>query len=215
VPAATFRRTWSECVELLDLQPLLNKPARQLSLGQRMRCDLAAALLHAPPILFLDEPTIGLDVAVKARIRQFIKRLNREHGVTVLLTSHDLDDIEDLCSRLVMIDQGQIVFDGPLQAIKQAFGNTRTLHLFLQEAAPDALTTAQRSLPELALSDVQQAAPQELTVRVAGAQLSAGIIASRLLNLLPIYDLRIEEPSVENIVRQLYEGQLAWTGRSV
>ena len=114
VPRETFARTWRECMELLDLGPLLKRPARQLSLGQRMRCDLAASLLHAPSILYLDEPTIGLDVAVKERIRQFIRRLHRERGTTVLLTSHDLGDIEDLCQRLVMIDNGKILFDGPL-----------------------------------------------------------------------------------------------------
>lgn len=214
VPTATFRRTWSECIELLDLQPLLNKPARQLSLGQRMRCDLAAALLHAPPILFLDEPTIGLDVAVKARIRHFIKRINQEQGVTVLLTSHDLDDIENLCTHLVMIDQGQIVFDGPLQQIKERFGGARLLHLFLAETSPDALNTAQSGLPELPSANIQQPAPQQLTVRFEATGLSAGAIASRLLTLLPIHDLRVEEPSVESIVRQLYEGRLSWAGRS-
>lgn len=208
VPAATLRRTLGECIDLLDLEPLLTKPVRQLSLGQRMRCDLAAALLHAPPILFLDEPTIGLDVAVKARIRQFIQRSNQERGVTVLLTSHDLDDIEEICTRLVMIDQGQIVFDGPLQAIKDRFGSARVLHLFLHEAPADALTTAQAGLPELPPADVQQPAPQQLTVRCATTRLSAAAIAGRLLALLPIHDLRIEEPSVESIVRQLYEGQL-------
>ncbi len=159
VPAVTFRRTWGECVELLDLQPLLGKTARQLSLGQRMRCDLAAALLHAPPILFLDEPTIGLDVAVKARIRHFIKEINQQRGVTVLLTSHDLDDIEDLCTRLVMIDQGQIVFDGALAAIKARFGGARQLHLFLGEITPQALRTAQTELPELLPQQIEQPAP--------------------------------------------------------
>jgi ABC-2 type transport system ATP-binding protein len=134
--------------------------------------------------------------------------------VTVLLTSHDLDDIEDLCTRLVMIDQGKIVFDGPLEQIKARFGGTRLLHLFLGEAAPHALLTAQAELPELLAESVQQPTPHQLTVRFADSCLSAAAIAGRLLACLPIHDLRIEEPSVESIVRQLYEGQLAWTGRS-
>lgn len=208
VPEKVFAQTFSECSELLELGPLLRKPARQLSLGQRMRCDLAASLLHAPPILYLDEPTIGLDVAVKERIRQFIKRVNRERGVTLLLTSHDLSDIEDLCSRLMMIDQGRIVFDGPVKTIKERFGRERVVHLFLQEATPTALHIAQAALPELAATNLQQPEPHHLIVRFDAAQLTAGAIASRLLALLPINDLRIEEPSIESIIRQLYEGTL-------
>ncbi|MFN8491816.1 MAG: ATP-binding cassette domain-containing protein [Caldilineaceae bacterium] len=208
VPEKVFTQTFNECSELLDLGPLLRKPARQLSLGQRMRCDLAASLLHAPPILYLDEPTIGLDVAVKERIRQFIKRINRERGVTLLLTSHDLSDIEDMCSRLMMIDQGRIVFDGPVKTIKEIFGRERVIHLILQEATPTALNVAQTALPELAPTNIQQPELHHLIVRFETTHLTAGAIASRLLALLPINDLRIKEPSIESIIRQLYEGTL-------
>jgi ABC-2 type transport system ATP-binding protein len=211
VPAATFAQTLSECVELLELEPLLRKPARQLSLGQRMRCDLAAALLHAPPILFLDEPTIGLDVAVKDRLRQFIKRMNRERNVTVLLTSHDLGDIEDICTRLLMIDQGRLVFDGPLRTIRDRFGRERVIHLVLTEASPSALTIAQHALPELPAAAIQQPLPHQITVRFDAGQLTAGAIASRLLTQLPVNDLRIEEPSIEGIIKQLYEGKLQFS----
>jgi ABC-2 type transport system ATP-binding protein len=208
VPRDAFARNLDELVELLDLGPLLRMPARQLSLGQRMRCDLAASLLHAPAVLYLDEPTIGLDVAVKERIRQFIKRLNQERELTVLLTSHDLGDIEDLCVRLVMIDRGRIVFDGPLQAIKARFGRERMIHLTLHEALPTACEVANAALAGLAPMQVQQPAPHQLSVQFDATEASVGAIAGRLLAALPVDDLRIDEPTIESIIRQLYEGKL-------
>lgn len=208
IPAAAFARTLSECIELLDLEPLLRTPARQLSLGQRMRCDLAAALLHSPPILFLDEPTIGLDVAVKARIRTFIKTIQRERGVTVLLTSHDLGDIADLCQRLIMIDKGSIVFDGPLDTITARFGRNRVVHLLLSEAAPSAIAQTQAALPELPAESISQPEAHRLAIAFDAAQITAGAIAGRLFPLLPVADLRIEEPTIESIIGRLYTGSL-------
>jgi ABC-2 type transport system ATP-binding protein len=208
VPAKIFERNLREFVDLLDLGPLLPIPARQLSLGQRMRCDLAASLIHSPPVLFLDEPTIGLDVAVKARMRDFIKRIIRESEVTVLLTSHDLGDIEDLCERIVMIDRGTIVFDGPLRAIKERFGRERVIHLILRDPLPTAVDLARSELPELPASAFTQTEPHQLTVRFDPTRATPGAIAGRLLALLPVDDLRVEETSVESIVRQLYDGKL-------
>jgi len=138
VPSEAFERTLTECSDLLELVPLLPKAARHLSLGQRMRCDLAAALLHSPNILYLDEPTIGLDVAVKARIREFVRHINRTRGVTVLLTSHDLADIEFICSRLILIDQGKIIYDGALQAFKHQFESQRVIQMTLSEPTANA-----------------------------------------------------------------------------
>jgi ABC-2 type transport system ATP-binding protein len=208
IPTAAFQRSLEECIELLDLAPLLPISARQLSLGQRVRCDVAAALLHAPPILFLDEPTIGLDVAVKARIRAFIKQIQRERQVTVLLTSHDLGDIADLCQRLIMIDQGKIVFDGSLQAVVERFGGKRVIHLLLGEAAQDAVSCAQAALPEIPVNAIQQLDPHRLTIHFNATDLTAGAIAGRLFPLLPINDLQIDEPKIETIIRQLYAGEL-------
>jgi ABC-2 type transport system ATP-binding protein len=213
IPRAAFQRSLEECVELLDLSPLLRIPARQLSLGQRVRCDVAAALLHAPPILFLDEPTIGLDVAVKARIRAFIKQIQRERQVTVLLTSHDLGDISDLCRRLIMIDQGKIVFDGPIEDVMQRFGCERVVHLILADAIQNAVGQAQALLPEIPCGAIQQPDPHHLTIHFNAGQLTAGAIASRLLPALPIHDLQIDEPNIETIIRQLYTGELRFEAR--
>jgi len=208
VPRERFAANLRLFVDLLDLGPLLRTPTRQLSLGQRMRCDLVASLLHAPSILYLDEPTIGLDVSVKARIRHFIKEVNREHGVTVLLTSHDLGDIEDLCARLIMIDRGGIVFDGPLGAIKDRFGCGRVVHLLLRDACPEAGEIARAALRDLAATTVDQPEPHRVSVGFDAAATTAGAVAGRLLPVLPVDDLRIEEPSVESIIRRLYEGEL-------
>ena len=212
VPRADFQRSLEECIELLELAPLLHTPARQLSLGQRVRCDVAATLLHRPAILFLDEPTIGLDVAVKARIRAFIKQIQRERRVTVLLTSHDLGDISDLCQRLIMIDRGKIVFDGPIEAVLQRFGCERVVHLLLSQPDPDAVRQAQALLPEVPGDAVQQVDSHHLTIHFTAGQLTAGIIASRLLTALPVHDLQIDEPRIETIIRQLYAGELSFEG---
>ena len=115
-------------IETLDIGPLLDKPVRKLSLGQRMRCELAAALIHNPPLLFLDEPTIGLDVLVKLKIRDFLKEINEKYNTTILLTTHDLGDIEALCDRVVMLDNGEIIYDGELQSLKDNWAEDKEVH---------------------------------------------------------------------------------------
>src|SRR5499427_3748298 len=127
VPAAAFRRALDELTAMLELAPLLPVPVRQLSLGQRMRCDLAAALLHAPELLFLDEPTIGLDAVSKLAVRRFIQQLNKQRGVTVILTTHDMDDIEALCRRVLVIGEGRILSDGPLADLRASVTRERWL----------------------------------------------------------------------------------------
>ena len=119
VPADRYQANLKLFTELLDLGALLDRPVRQLSLGQRMRCELVASLLHDPKVVYLDEPTIGLDVVAKERIREFIQHLNQQRGVTIMLTTHDIADIEKLCKRVMIIDKGQLIYDGSLSAIKQ------------------------------------------------------------------------------------------------
>lgn len=126
VPADEFKKRLDELVQRLDLADILNRPVRKLSLGQRMRCELAASLLHNPSIVFLDEPTIGLDIVVKSEIRDFLKELNQKYETTILLTTHDLQDIEALCSRVIMLDDGQIIYDGGLQQLKEKWGGLET-----------------------------------------------------------------------------------------
>jgi ABC-2 type transport system ATP-binding protein len=126
VPADEFKKRLDELVQRLDLADILHRPVRKLSLGQRMRCELAASLLHNPSIVFLDEPTIGLDIVVKSEIRDFLKELNQKYETTILLTTHDLQDIEALCSRVIMLDDGQIIYDGGLQQLKDKWGGLET-----------------------------------------------------------------------------------------
>lgn len=209
VPQAEFSRNMDELIELLDLGPLLARPARQLSLGQRMRCDLAASLLHAPPILYLDEPTIGLDVAVKERVRRFIRERNVEKGVTVMLTSHDLSDVEGICRRIVMIDRGRIVFDGPVGRVREQFGQERSVHLVFGRPIPDAVAQAEALLKAFVKIRLEQSAPNRLSVRFDATVSSTGEVAAALLPAFPVSDLQIEETNIEAIIRRLYEGELS------
>jgi ABC-2 type transport system ATP-binding protein len=210
VPEAVYTENLRSFSQILDLEPLLPKAARHLSLGQKMRCDLAVSLLHNPSILYLDEPTIGLDVSVKVRIREFIKRVNRERGVTVMLTSHDLGDIENLCERLVMIDKGKIVYDGSLEAIKARFGGERIIQITLHEPLPSALEQAKAALAAYQSPQITQPEPYKLVIEYDSHEVAGGALMGALWPVLPINDLQTEEPSIESIIRQLYEGKLQY-----
>jgi ABC-2 type transport system ATP-binding protein len=199
VPPDRYQQNLALCNDLLELGPFLNTPVRSLSLGQRMRADLVAALLHDPPLLFLDEPTIGLDVVAKERIREFIKAMNRERGVTVILTTHDLGDIEKLCERVIIINRGRLVFDGQLANLRVRFGGGRVLVVDF-EAPPSAI-----DLPGVQLLR-REASRAWLTVRPED-----GALADLIANLIRTYqvrDLSIEEPEIEEIVRKIYEGRV-------
>ncbi len=212
LPDEAYRASFGELVEVLDLEPLLRTPARQLSLGQRMRCDLAASLLHRPPILYLDEPTIGLDVSVKARFREFIRHMHRERGLTVMLTSHDLGDIEELCDRMVMIDGGRIVYDGALAEVTSRFGWERAIHLTLTEPDETAVTSANAALAQRPGAVASQPDPTTVTVTFDSRETTAGELIRDLATALAVSDIRIEEPSAESIIRRLYEGDLQFDG---
>jgi len=204
VPADRFAKNLTTARELLDLDPVRQTPVRQLSLGQRMRGDLAAALLHSPPILYLDEPTIGLDIVAKTRIREFLAELNREEGVTILLTTHDLADIERLCSRIIVIDDGRILYDGPLTALKERFGTERQLIVDYEDAP------ANTALPD-ATPSIRVVSQEGPRVRFAFDRhvLSATQVLARADTLGTVRDMAIEEPAIEDVIRQLYEGKAA------
>lgn len=196
IPEGAYRRTRDELVAMMHLEPLLDTPVRQLSLGQRMRCDLVAALLHSPSLLFLDEPTIGLDAISKLAMRDFVQRLNRERGVTVILTTHDMDDIEALCSRILLINQGRILLDGTLDALRSHATHERDLIVDLAHEGdwidiPEA-TVVRRNGPRVQLRFDPQ--------RIAAAELIARITAR-----YPIRDLYLEHPPIEEIVARLYQ----------
>ena len=195
VPEARYRENLDAFVELLDLGPLLQTPVRQLSLGQRMRGELTASLLHDPELLFLDEPTIGLDVVAKARVREFLARQNREHGLTVLLTTHDLGDIERLCRRLIVIDHGHVIYDGDLDTLKARYGPERTLVVDLEEPAPPLEVDGARV--------VRVEGPRQW-LAFRRDEVSAARLAAAVAERARLVDLALEEPDIEDVVRRIY-----------
>ena len=193
--SAQHRARLDECIELLELDEFLTTPVRQLSLGQRMRGELTAALLHGPELLFLDEPTVGLDVVSKDRVREFLADLNTRHGTTVLLTTHDLDDIERLCSRLLIIDHGHVIYDGGLDALRDKYGRERTLVVDLAEpSAPIEIDDAQV---------VKTDGPRQW-LRFRRDDTTAAELIAEVAARYPLRDLTVEEPAIEDIVRRIY-----------
>jgi ABC-2 type transport system ATP-binding protein len=198
VPETRYRQNMTLFGDLLEFGPFLDTPVRSLSLGQRMRADLAAALLHDPQLLFLDEPTIGLDVVAKERIREFIRTVNVERGTTVILTTHDLGDVEKLCERVIMIDRGRLVFDGALAALRQKFGRGRVLVVDF-EVAPQDLQVEGAELIK------QEASRVWLRVPANGG---VAHVVPALFRDHRVLDLSVQEPEIEEVVRRIYEGHL-------
>jgi ABC-2 type transport system ATP-binding protein len=203
VDAGTYRKRLARFDEVLELGEILPIMGRKLSLGQRMRADLAAALVHGPRVVYLDEPTIGLDLAVKDRVREFFRGL-RDEGTTVMLTSHDLADIEGFCRRLVIIDRGRIIFDGDLESVKDRFARERILHV--ETARPVPLETLRDSLPgaEVTVEDT----PLRYAVRFDRFAMTAGQAVTVLAGLTELVDFRVDEPSIEDVIRRVYSGDL-------
>ncbi len=188
-----FDRRMEEFNEVLQLEEFLDTPVRKLSLGQKMRCELAAAFLHEPPIVYLDEPTIGLDVAVKERIRDFVKKMNRERDTTVMLTTHDIGDIEDLCERVVVLDEGRKIYDGQLDALVDRF-TSRRLVLELEGGF------------DLEMDGVLEIEDTEEGYEVVfdREEVSAADLMREVLERYDVSDFQIREPDIESVVKKIY-----------
>jgi len=195
IDPATFRRTLDELVALLDLAELIDKPVRNLSLGERMKCEVAAALLHHPQVLFLDEPTIGLDVTMQRRIRSFVETYNRETGATVLLTSHYMADVQALCRRVIVIHHGRILFDGRLTDLVQGFSAHKTITVDVDW--PDG------SAQDLSrYGEVVSASGARVILRVPKPETAR--VTSRLLADHPVLDLSVEDPPIEEVIDRVF-----------
>ncbi|MGO8968615.1 MAG: ATP-binding cassette domain-containing protein [Myxococcaceae bacterium] len=194
VPEREFRVRMAELTELLELGDLVNKPTRSLSLGERMKCELAAALVHGPKVLFLDEPTIGLDVSMQATIRSFIRRYNEETGATLLLTSHYMDDVAALCPRVIVIDKGTLSYDGGLEALVRRMRPEKRVVLRLDRPAP---ALALEGLGKVVSADSAQVV---LQVR----QDAVSLTVARALATLSVRDLTVEDPPLEEVMSELF-----------
>ena len=195
IPDKEYKNNKDELVELLSLEELLDIPVRQLSLGQRMRCDIAASLLHAPPILFLDEPTIGLDAISKLAVRDFIKKINRDRDVTVILTTHDMDDIEALCQRVILIGKGQILLDGSLEQLREQATKERRL-----------IVDFDRNIEKLDIDKARiiKRENKRAFLNYNPEEIPTSELISLISNKYPIKDLFVENPPIEKIIARLY-----------
>jgi ABC-2 type transport system ATP-binding protein len=200
IPDADYRRRLDVFCQILGLQNYLNTPVRKLSLGERMRCDIAASLLHNPPLLFLDEPTIGLDVVAKDHIREFLKQVNKTQNTTVLLTTHDLSDIEELCRRILIIDKGKILFDGQLAEMKSRLSEYNQVKFLLKDR------TQISRLAEVATDGISCERVDELTyvMRFDPNRHSTAEVIRNLVNNLEVKDIFVEEEPIEDIVKRIY-----------
>ncbi len=198
VPPAEFRRTVDELVNLLDMQELLTKPVRNLSLGERMKCELVACLLYRPRVFFLDEPTLGLDVSMQLRLRRFIAEYNQRCGVTVIVTSHYMADVMALCARVILIHQGKMLFDGDLNSLAKQLAPFKQLRISLQLEKANGDYTFPASV------ELIERQENNLTLRVPRADAPA--ITAYLLQTLPVADLTVEDPPIEAVIDQIYSG---------
>jgi ABC-2 type transport system ATP-binding protein len=204
IPQGRFQENLAYFKNLLDLDEFYLTPVRNLSLGQKMRADFAASLLHDPKIVFLDEPTIGLDLLVKERIRAAIREINERTGTTVILTTHDLTDIEEVCRRIIVIDAGKVLFDGTIDALKSRFGGWRGLRF---DVVPGKGGVVAEVLPvgeDLRVTE----APGSLEVRFKKDSWQVADLISRVVGAWEVRDIALEEPQMEDIVKAIYRGEV-------
>ncbi|MGO4185124.1 ATP-binding cassette domain-containing protein [Paenibacillus sp. TAF43_2] len=196
VPEQEYQSTLALLTETLELQEIIQMPVRQLSLGQRMRCEIAASLLHSPSVLFLDEPTIGLDAVSKIAVRSFIKRINEEKGVTIILTTHDMNDIEALANRIILIGKGKLLYDGSLSAIRSQFGTQKTITVVYSHRAEPL---------EIAGAVVEEWSPERAVLSVDTAQVVISDVLIRLSEQVELLDVTIDTLPIEDMIVQLYK----------
>jgi ABC-2 type transport system ATP-binding protein len=208
--ADRFRAQLKRFDDVLGLDELLPVVARKLSLGQRMRADLACALLHDPKIVFLDEPTIGLDISVKDRVREFLRQLKAD-GTTIMLTTHDLGDIEDTCERIVIIDGGKVIYDGSLSQVKDRYARERRVHL--QLGSELAVAELAGRFPQATVTAAE--GRREFTVAFDKAELTAGAVLAGVAQIAEVLEVKIDEPAIEDVVRKVYAGELLLAPESV
>ena len=199
VPDEEYNERFEYLCELLDMKPFLTQTVRSLSLGQRMRADFAAALIHSPKIVYLDEPTIGLDVLVKDKIRSAIKELNKKYNITVILTTHDMKDIEELCNRIIIIDKGKILYDGSLANIKYRFGNTKTVYI------PSTVELDEEDLKRRFKNLSIDRAEDKIAIKFSQDEVNLDDFLLHIINTYHIKDFKIEDISIEDITKELYE----------
>lgn len=195
--------------DILDIQSFINTPVRQLSLGQRMRADLCAALLHNPDILYLDEPTIGLDVVVKESIREFIKQINKERRTTVILTTHDMSDIEKLCSRVIVIDQGKIMYDGGLNHLKRIYGSGETMVVESSDAIVPMNELYQLGIEECEVEG------STITIKYDKTAVNSTLILKWLMARITITDFVVHPAEIEQIIRKMYNDPMAANAKGI
>jgi len=201
IPDQQFKKTLNKLVDLLEVGEITKIQVRKLSLGQRMKCELIAALLHNPQVLFLDEPTIGLDVVMQKIMRDFIKSYNQEFGATIILTSHYMGDVKELCERAIIIDHGHKVFDGRLQDIIDRYARTKTLSLVFSVAVTKSQLNRFGTVKEFKEDG------SDYTAKLQVPRKQATQVAARILNELPVEDVNIEEPPIEAIIREVFQNQ--------
>jgi ABC-2 type transport system ATP-binding protein len=199
---AEYRTRMDLFDKVLGIAAYLHQPVRKLSLGERMRCDLAASLLHRPPLLILDEPTIGLDIVAKANVREFLQEINRREATTVLLTTHDLSDIETLCRRVIVIDHGRLLFDGALSELRDRILPVTSV-IFDVKKAPDASLLVWQGL------EILEVASHRYRVDIDRRQLSPAAAVKEIVNRFDVADLSIEEPQIEEVVKRIYREGIA------
>lgn len=197
IPENEYRKNLKRFTEILDLEELLEKQVKNLSLGQKMRCEIAATFLHNPKIVYLDEPTIGLDVFVKENIRKFIKDINKEKNTTVILTTHDLKDIEDVCNRIILLDKGQIIYDGSKQKFKDTYGQYTVADLIIKDKKEDI---------KLNLAEILEQTESKLKIKFSHNETTIVKIMEEISKFCTIEDIHMREAELEDILKEIYKG---------